>query len=183
MTNVKAVQVLTEIENGPDSFMILGREKGKVLTDLIDKHRPKSILEVGTNLGYSAILMASHISPDAKITTLEIGEIITQRAKDNIKKAEFEEKIKIIVGDALETIKTLEGKFDFVFLDAAKKEYLAYLKLIEENLPPNAIVVADNVGIFASEVQDYLTYVKQKYKSETIKIGEDAMEISTLQNI
>lgn len=175
-----AVQVLCEIENGPDAFMIIGQEKGKILTDLIDKHKPKSVLEVGTNLGYSSILIAAHLPEDGKVTTLELGEIISRRAIENIKKAGFEDKITVIIGNALDTIKKLTEKFDFVFIDATKKEYLEYFKLIENKFSPKAIIVADNVKIFAEEVCDYLKYVKEKYNSETVVVGDDALEITKI---
>lgn len=171
-------QVLTEIETGQHSFMIIGREKGKVLTDLIEKHKPKSVLEVGTNLGYSSILMAIYLPVDGKITTLEVFPKTVERAESNIVKAGFGNKITVILGDALETIETLQGEFDFVFIDAAKKDYLAYLKLAEGKLAPKTVIVADNIKIFEEDVKDYLAYVRQNYQSETIEVGTDALEIS-----
>lgn len=171
-------EVLKEIENDPESFMIIGPEKGQVLASLIEKHKPKSILEVGTNLGYSSILMASHLPEDGKVTTLELSQKTADKALENIKKAGFEEKINIIVEDARETIPTLVDTYDFLFIDAAKKQYLTYLQLAEDKLSPTAVIVADNVGIFENEVQDYLTYVRERYQSETVQVGEDALEVS-----
>jgi predicted O-methyltransferase YrrM len=176
--NRTADNVLTEIENGPDAFMIIGREKGKVLTDLIKKHNAKNILEIGTNLGFSSIFMAMHLSPDGKITTLEMQEKSAARAQASIDQAGLTDKIQIIVGKAQQTIPTLSEKYDFVFIDAAKAEYLDYLKLVEEKLSPSAVIIADNVKIFKEEIQEYLDYVKAKYNSKTIEVGTDAMEIS-----
>lgn len=179
-----ANKVLTEIENGPDAFMIIGREKGKILTDLIDKQNPKNILEVGTNLGFSAILMATHLQADGKITTLEMQQKSADRSQENINRAGFQDKIQIVIGKAQDTIPTLSGTFDLCFIDAAKAEYLTYLKLIEDKLSPTAVIVADNVGRFAEDVKDYLDYVKnsEKYKSETVTVGTDAMEITVLKS-
>lgn len=177
---MQAEQVLTEIENHPDSFMIIGREKGQVLANLVKKHQSKSILEVGTNLGYSSILMAMNLPPDGKITTLEIDLKTANRAEENIRKAELDDKITVIVGNALETIKDLKDTFDFVFIDAAKAKYLTYLQLAEDKLEPQSVIVADNVGIFANAMDDYLQYVKNggRYQSQTVQVGSDAMEIS-----
>lgn len=179
----KADQVLSEIENDPQAFMIIGPQKGKVLTDLIDEHRPVRILEIGTNLGYSAILIATHIPQEGKITTLELQQNSANRSHDNIAKAGLEDKITIIVGDARETIPNLQGPFDFVFIDASKKQYLSYLKLVEERLSPKAVIVADNVGRFKDEVAEYLLYVKKggKYESQSIEVGDDALEVSLLK--
>jgi len=80
----------------------------------------------------------------------------------------------------------LKGSFDLVFLDAAKEQYLAYLKAVEKNLHKGSVVVADNVGVFASQMKDFLDYIRNSdsYKSRTVETGleyaggEDAMEIS-----
>jgi predicted O-methyltransferase YrrM len=85
------------------------------------------------------------------------------------------------VGNALSVIPHLSGRFDMVFLDAAKGEYLEYLRRAEGRLKKNGVVFADNVKMFASEMQDYLDYIRNsgKYKSENIDVGFDAVEIST----
>ena len=106
----------------------------------------------------------------------------------NVQKAGFSDKIEIIIGDALEAIPKLDHKFDLLFLDAAKDEYLRYLKLAEQkNLHKNSIVVADNVGVSEQQMLDYLEYVRNSgfYKSKTIEteleytLGvKDAIELS-----
>ena len=83
-------------------------------------------------------------------------------------------------------IRNQDGSFDLVFLDAAKEQYLAYLKAVEKNLHKGSVVVADNVGVFASQMKDFLDYIRNSdsYKSRTVETGleyaggEDAMEIS-----
>lgn len=171
-------EVLRGIENDPEGFMIVGPQKGQVLSALIQKYEPKSVLEVGTNLGYSSILMAMYMSEDGKITTLELQQKNADRALKHIKKAGFEDKIQVIIGDAKETIPNLKGPFDFLFIDAAKKQYFNYLKVAEGKLSPGAVVIADNVGLFAEDMADYLQYVRKNFKSETIEVGQDALEVS-----
>jgi len=113
----------------------------------------------------------------------------TYFAKGNIKDAELLNRIELITGDALEVIPKLGYKFDLLFLDAAKDQYLQYLKLSEEaNIIKNdAIIIADNVGISKNEMIDYLEHVRNsgKYKSKTIettleysKDVRDAIEVS-----
>jgi predicted O-methyltransferase YrrM len=105
----------------------------------------------------------------------------------NIKRANMEEKIKMVEGDGTSELRKLSGTFDLVFLDAEKTEYLAYLKAIEKNLHKGCVIVADNVGIFKDQMENYLEYVRNKgpYKSRTVETflefsdtTKDAMEIS-----
>ena len=101
-------------------------------------------------------------------------------ASKNIVKANVPPKIKIITGDALIVIPTLRGKFDFAFIDAEKSEYFQYLKLAEGKLRKGAVVVADNAGIFADQMSDYLDYVRNagKYQSRYEQVGDDGVEMS-----
>ena len=126
---------------------------------------------------------------DIKVVTIEIDKSNGDIAKGNIKDAELLNRIELITGDALEVIPKLGYKFDLLFLDAAKDQYLQYLKLSEEaNIIKNdAIIIADNVGISKNEMIDYLEHVRNsgKYKSKTIettleysKDVRDAIEVS-----
>ena len=143
--------------------------------------------------GYSAILMAAAASDilheDRKVVTIEIDRSIADIARKNVAAAGLSEKINVIVGDALEVIPKLDWKFDLLFLDAAKSEYLTYLKLAEDKaLKRGAVIVADNVEVSKNEMLDYLKYVRSSgviYKSETIETTleftpnvRDAIEVS-----
>jgi len=83
-------------------------------------------------------------------------------------------KVEVLVGDALKLIGELEGEFDMVFLDANKREYLEYLKLVEDKLHKGSVVVVDNAGSFADLMKDYLDYVRKsgKYDSRFIPVGD-----------
>ena len=178
---MRAKKVLKEIEQkSKEMFLpIVGRKKGKFLQDLIGEYKPQNVLEIGTLVGYSAILMSQHLPESGKITTVEINLEAAAVAKENFEKAGIKN-IDLILGDAMKVIPNLEKEFDFVFLDAEKNEYYNYLLLIENKLAPNAIVAADNVKLFADELRDYLDYVRlgKNYKSETHEFGDDAMEVS-----
>jgi predicted O-methyltransferase YrrM len=172
----------------------IGPVKGGIMTEIIKKYNPKNILEVGTLYGYSAILMAAAaatdtLQADGKLVTIEIDRSVADIARKNIADAGLSGKINVIVGDALEVIPKLDLKFDLLFLDAAKDEYLKYLKLAEDKaLKKGAIIVADNVEVSKNEMQDYLEYVRSSggmYKSETIETAleftpnvRDAIEVS-----
>ena len=181
--------VLKEIEAiGQRSFIpSIGPVKGKILAEIVKKTRPKRILEVGALYGYSAILMAKNSPPGVEIISVEKSPEHVRITTKNIKRANMEERIKVIEGDGTAEVRKLLGTFDLVFLDAEKTEYLAYLKAVEKNLHKGSVIVADNVGIFEDQMQDYLEYVRKKgpYKSRTVETflefsdnTKDAMEIS-----
>ncbi len=181
--------VLKEIEAiGQRSFIpSIGPVKGKILAEIVKKTRPKRILEVGALYGYSAILMAKNSPPGVEIVSVEKNPEHVRIAKENIKRANMERSIRVVEGDGRTELGKLTGSFDLVFLDAEKTQYLAYLKAVERNLHKGNVVVADNVGIFKDQMQDYLEYVRNKgpYKSRTVETllefsdsTTDAMEIS-----
>jgi predicted O-methyltransferase YrrM len=159
---------------------IIGRLKGRVLSSEVEKHRPKRVLEVGTCVGYSTILMAKGLPPGGKIICCEISPEFAREARRNLKEAGLASRVTVKTGDAKKLIPKLSGKFDMVFLDAVKEDYLLYLRLVEKKLAPGAVVAADNVTKFRRQVQDYLDYVRAGggYKSKIHDFGFDAVEVS-----
>ncbi len=174
--------ILKQIEAASEKqfLPIVGPFKGEILRQEICKAKPRHVLEVGTLIGYSAILMGKELDEDAEIVTIEIHRGEAEAAGENIVRASVPAKVKIIVGDAKEVIPTLNGPFDFAFIDAEKSEYFLYLKTAEDKLCRGAVVVADNAGVFADEMNDYLDYVRRsgKYRSRYVKVGGDGLEIS-----
>jgi predicted O-methyltransferase YrrM len=177
-----ANQVLGQIEQvaEKDFLPIVGPHKGEILAEEVRKAKPQHVLEVGTLVGYSAILMGKELDENAEIVTIEIHQSEAEMAGENILKADMPPKVTIITGDAIEVIPTLQGSFDFAFIDADKTEYLQYLELAEDKLRKGAVVVADNAGIFADQMRDYLDYVRNsgKYQSRFVRVGGDGLEIS-----
>lgn len=129
--------------------------------ELIEK-RPNRILEIGTAVGYSAICFSEFLSEEGIIDTIERDEERANEARENIKKAEVEEKINIIAGDAVEILPTLTGKYDVVFIDASKGKYPFFLKEALRMLAPNGIIFADNVLYKGYVMSDY-----NKHKQRT----------------
>jgi predicted O-methyltransferase YrrM len=178
----EADEILKEIEGMAErKFLpIIGPEKGRVLIKIVRETGPKQLLEIGTLVGYSAILMGKELGSEAHLITIEIHDDEARIARKNIERAKIQPTIKVIVGDAIEVIPNLRGEFDLVFVDAEKSEYLEYLQLVETRLHNGSTIVADNAGIFADQMSDYLGYVRSsgKYRSRFIPVGEDGLEIS-----
>ena len=131
-----ADEVLRLIEKASEkNFLpIIGPYKGRILVEEVRKAKPQHVLEVGTLIGYSAILMGKELNEKAEIVTIEIHRDEAELAGKNIVRANISPKIKIITGDALQVIPTLKGPFDFAFIDAEKSEYYQYLTLAEDSL-------------------------------------------------
>jgi len=179
----QADKVLNSIEELANKkyLPIVGPEKGRVLMEVLREIKPKRVLEIGALIGYSTILMAKELENEARMITIEIDEDEAKIAEENIKKARIKPKIDVIVGDALKILPKLEGKFDFVFIDAAKREYIKYLELIEDKLHKGSVLVADNAGSFAESMKEYLNYVRssKEYSSKFVSVGNDGLEITT----
>jgi predicted O-methyltransferase YrrM len=179
----KSEEILKEIEEFAEKkfLPIIGPDKGKIMAKKIKETHPKRVLEIGTLIGYSAILIGKELTEDSCIVTIEIHKKEAKAARNNILRAQIPAKVQIINGDAKEKIPELKGPFDFVFIDAEKTEYYEYLRLTEEKIHKGTVIVADNAGIFAEQMVDYLNYVRKsgKYKSTYIQVGQDGIEIST----
>ncbi len=181
-TESSADEVLRLIEKASEkNFLpIIGPHKGKFLAEEIRKAKPNRVLEIGTLIGYSAILMGKEMDAETEIVTIEIHTDEAEIAGKNIVRANIPAKVQIINGDALEVIPTLQGPIDFAFIDAEKNEYFQYLKLAEDKLRKGTVVFADNADVFADQMNDYLDYVRNsgKYRSRYIQVGGDGVEIS-----
>lgn len=124
---------------------IIRKEMESFLKVMIGIKKPKNILEIGTAIGYSAMIMASVMSEDCKISTIENYDKRIPIAKDNFSKANLTDRIKLYEGDALEVLPLLNETFDFVFMDAAKGQYMNYFEMIIDKVEENGIIICDNV--------------------------------------
>ena len=113
-----------------NSVPIIHKEVADLLRVILKLKRPKKILELGCAIGYSSLFFADVLDGDVEIVTTERNPIMLERAQDNIKKAGMEDRIKILVGDAEETLKDLEGTFDMIFIDAAKGHYKMFFDML-----------------------------------------------------
>lgn len=140
-------EILETIEKEAlDTYVpIIRKEMQSFLKVLLAIKKPKRILEVGTAVGFSAILMSEYAPEECHITTIEKYEKRIPIALENFKRAGKEKKITLIEGDAMEVLKGLEGSFDFIFMDAAKGQYIYYLPEVVRLLEKDGVFVTDNV--------------------------------------
>ena len=128
-----------------DNVPIIRMEMGSLLRFLLTLRRPSSILEVGTAVGYSALFMSEYMPENCHITTIEKYEKRIPIAKQNFKTAGREDKITLLEGDAAEILAELSQPFDFIFMDAAKGQYMHFLPDVLRLLAPGGLLVSDNV--------------------------------------
>lgn len=148
---------------------IINENGRKVFIEIIKKYKPQRVLEIGTAIGYSALLTTYYGAENAKIISLELDEERAKQAQDFINQSAYKEQIEIILGDAAENIEKLDKnyKFDMVFIDAAKGQYPDYLQKVLPLLADDGIILADNVlfrGYVMSEEKPprrYKTIVKR----------------------
>lgn len=178
-----------------NSVPIIHKEVAELIKVILKIHRPKRILEIGCAIGYSSIFFASVLDNDVEIITTERNPVMLEKAQENIKNAGLEDKIKILVGDAQETLKNIDGEFDMIFIDAAKGQYKMFLDMVIDHLKKGGVVISDNIlykGMIASDdlvvrrkktivkrMRDYLDYICQSDYLDTsiIPIG-DGLAIS-----
>lgn len=168
---------------------IVEPEVAQLLRVILKLKNPKEILEVGTAIGYSSIVMASTLD-SCKITTIERREDMIELAKENIEKAKMSDRIKVISGDAEEVLDEIEGKYDLIFMDAAKGQYISFFEKTKKLLNENGLIISDNVlfkGMVASDelvirrkktivkrLRSYLEYINdiEGFTSCIIPIGD-----------
>lgn len=124
---------------------IIRKEMQSFMRTMLLMNKPKRILEVGTAIGFSALLMSEFMPQDGHITTIENYEKRIPIARANFQKYGKEDRITLLEGDATEVLKTLEGPYDFIFMDAAKGQYIHYLPQIMRILTPGGVLISDNV--------------------------------------
>ena len=124
---------------------IVRKSMQSLLKFLLAYAKPKNILEVGTAIGFSALLMSEYAPCDCKITTIEKYEKRIPIAKENFKRAGKEDSIILLEGDATEILSTLQGTYDIIFMDAAKGQYINFLPDILRLLAPGGLLISDNV--------------------------------------
>ena len=138
---------------------------------LVEARKAKRGVEVGSFKGFGAINMGIGFERNGgHLTTLEINPDTADACRANLKKVGLEKTVTCITGDALKTLPTLEGEFDFIFLDARKSDYFKYFKALEPKLVPGAVIVADNTIRSAKAVQNFLTYLQDSPDYEVVTI-------------
>jgi len=132
---------------------IVQKSTEQFIVTLLKLIKPQRVLEVGTAVGYSAILMADNLPDDSTIVTIERYKKHADIAVDNVFASGYEKKIKVIEGEAAEVLHWLDGSFDFIFLDAAKGQYIEFLPDILRLLKSGGVLLSDNI-LYHGMVED-----------------------------
>lgn len=146
----------------PDSYApIIEKMSEQLLVTMLHILKPKRVLEIGTAVGYSAILMADNLPEHSEIITIERYKKHADIAIDNIFKVGYEKKIRVVEGEAAEVLAWLDGSFDFVFLDAAKGQYIEFLPEIVRLLRSGGVLFSDDI-LYKGMVEDDDKVVRRK---------------------
>lgn len=169
---------------------IIQPEVTQFLKVLLKINKPKNILEIGTAIGYSALLMAESTGEDTSISTIERDHDMLELASENISRSEYWNRIKIIKGDARDVLPQLDEKYDFIFMDAAKGHYREFFDQSMRLIHKGGIILCDNVlfrGMVASDelvhprkrtivkrLREFLEYIShiEGYSTSIIPIGD-----------
>ena len=188
---LREMKQYAEVNNVP----IMVDEGIDFLTTFILKNHVKNVLEIGTAIGYSAIMMAL-VDPNLRITAIERDEVRYLEALKNVKAFGLENRITLIYNDAFNV--KLEEKFDLIFIDAAKAQNIKFFEMFERNLEYRGVIITDNLKFhglvdkkeeeiksknlraLVRKIKDYVDYLKtnEKYNTEFFEVG-DGISVST----
>ena len=124
---------------------VSGPTVGALLHQLVLLQRPQRVLEIGTFSGYATVWMATALPEGGRIDTVEINDEMEGLIREGFARAGVSERIRLHIGNALDVIPSLEGPFDLVFIDADKREYVAYYQAVVDEVRPGGLILADNV--------------------------------------
>ena len=163
-----------------DKVPIIMDDTLEVVAKILTEIKPNKILEIGTAVGYSAICFSEYLQENGKIDTIERDTERVKEARENIKKAEVEEKINIYEGDAVEILPTLNDEYDVVFIDAAKGKYPFFLNQALRMIKPGGVIFADNILYKGYVMSDYN---KHKQRTAVRNLREYIAEITNNEKL
>ncbi len=184
LKDLEAKDANERIEGIPSSERMrnITPDVGLFLNILVKATKATSILEIGTSNGYSTIWLGLATQENnGQLITLEVDPRKVKLAKENIERAGLVKTVKLIEGDAKETLRILEKEFDFVFLDAEKEDYLEFFHLIFPKLKIGGVIVADNVISHAEDLKEYVDYVRANPNTQSVLVPIGRGEELTLK--
>lgn len=125
--------------------MVAGPEVGALLNLLVRELRPRRVLELGTFTGYSSIWMASALPEGGRLDTIEINDELEDLIREAFRRAGLASRIRLVIGDALDVLPMVDETYDLVYIDANKRDYVAYYQAVVDLVRPGGLIVADNV--------------------------------------
>lgn len=182
-------QVLQEVDGRcrEEGIPMLGPEKAEFLATLVEKAHPSLIVECGTAIGYSGLWLLQVLSAtdDGRLITIEIEADRGHEAQRHFADAGLSDLVDSEIGDATKVLQTIHKPVDFLLLDNNFGNYFPCFRAIESRLTDGATIVADNVGIGAKDMADYLKHVRSRYESQACWfdtdlawVKRDAMEVT-----
>ncbi|MFP6738016.1 MAG: class I SAM-dependent methyltransferase [Planctomycetota bacterium] len=170
-TEDKVAQVIAELDRicREQTVYMVGPEKGARLAELVRSREPAVVVECGTALGYSGLWIARELEKLGKgrLITIELDADRARQARENFERAGLAARVEVRTGDAREIVREIEAEVDFLFLDCNYANYHPCFTGLEGRLRDGALVVADNAGLGAAGMKDYLDLVRSRHKSET----------------
>jgi predicted O-methyltransferase YrrM len=169
MDNSKINEVLKDEKHYP----IISYDVAVLIITEVKAHHCQNVLEIGGCVGFSALNLILAMGDEGQVTTIEVTPERAEILRANMIAAGVSQRVKVLEGDAKNIIPTLADRFDCVFIDAMKREYLSYLMLAEDKLSPGCLIIADNVQSHADKMQDFLHYIttSTKYTAQIHNIG------------
>lgn len=184
-SNLKEIEEYAEINNIP----IMDKKGINFLCKFIETNEIKTILEIGTAIGYSAIKMAL-VNKNIHIVSIERDQERYIEAVKNIKKFKLDKRITLVLGDALDLNVDFQEKFDMIFIDAAKSQYIKFFNKFEKNLEDDGVIVSDNMNFhglvdeseiksknlrqLVTKLKKYISFLEEndKYDTKFYKVGD-----------
>ena len=161
--NPKVQSVLDDIRKADTGQLAVSAEDGRFLRLLVATNHTKQALEIGAASGYSAIWIGMGLrETGGKLVTIEYDPQRAKEAADNVARAGFSDIVRVISGDAFKQIPTVQGQFDFVFLDAWKRDYQKFFDIVFPRMPKGGLFVAHNVLNKKSEMPDFLRTIETR---------------------
>ena len=161
--------------------MLSGHLQGRTLSMFSQMIQPKTILEIGTYTGYSAICLAEGLQENGSLHTIDINEELKSMCERYFEKAGISKQVKLHTGNAMDIIPTIDAEFDLVFIDADKENYSNYFDLIIERMPVGGYIIADNVLWSGKVVEEVDT--KDKETQELIAFNKKIHESERVENL
>lgn len=182
--NARAMERLEWMPKNQTGMSNVSASEGAYLRDHVIEAKAKRALEIGTSNGYSTIWIALGVrQTGGHMTTLEISDAKVRLASENFRAAGVEDLITQVHGDALKEIPKLQGPFEFVFIDAWKRDYVKYLDMVLPMVPPGGIIMAHNTKNLRSELEDFIQKVTHHPRLETVLVepGPGGFSVSVKQ--
>lgn len=174
----KIRQIMQELEPKRGMFFNIPPETGELLRFLARMTNARRVLEIGTANGYSSLWFCL-AGKDVKITTIELDADKAQQARENFAKADVQKRVNLLLGDAAQLLPGIKDRFDLVFIDAVKEDYLKYFRLAYPKLNKGGLMAADDAVIFADAMKDYLQAVRSHTELESVLVTSgNGVEIS-----